>query len=323
MHPITTKPAILAAILTVLALCAAPAMGQNDPGDLPGARVLSEEALASDRGPFTFTIGGGGLAIFEADFQSADASIATYFARTGVEMSWKAAKTLQLNFGIAYEAGFYEIDGGKEAFPALDENDPFDTMQSVAFAGSGMWFFSDPWYAIGAATATAGWESGADFSEAWTFAGFGGVGYRFTDRFTLALGAGVTSRLEDDPLYYPFISFRWQATDDLLLASEGLGIRLTSTINDHFDVFFRAGYEGRSYRLSDNRDAEPNAALLDSGVYIALGVGWTPIPNFRIGLEGGAVVYRELELRDSSGHRLTEIDTDIAPFLGLNLRYTF
>jgi hypothetical protein len=311
-----------AALLAPIALTAAPALAQNDPTDLPGAEVLREEAAAQDRTVFV-AVRGGAKGLFEADFKDEDGSISTYYLQSGVDLSWKASDTLRLNFGLGYEAAFYDIDGGREVFPELDENDPFDTLHSVSLAASGQWYFSDPWYAVGAAFATAGWEPGADFGEAWVYGGFGGIGYRFSDRFTLALGAGGTTRLEDDATFYPFISLRWNATDDLTVETEGLGVRVTSRINDAFDAYFRGGYEGRAYRLDEDRDSEPSAVLEDRGVYVALGVGWTPIPGLRVSLEGGAVVYRELELRDSSGDDLSEEEAEIAPYAGIGIRYAF
>ena len=312
-------------LLAALALAAAPgiALAQVDPGDLPGADVLREEATTVDRGPFRISLVGGGLAVFDSNFEDADSSIASYFARTAADLSWKASDTLRLNLGLAYEAAFYEIEDGENVFPDLGEDDPFDTLHSIAIASSGQWYFKDPWYAVGAAIATAGWEPGADFGEAWTFAGFGGVGYRFSDRLTLALGAGGSTRLEDDAIFYPYISVRWQATERLLLESEGLGLRLTSAINEQFDAYLRGGYEGRSYRLDEDRSAEPSAVLEDRAVFVGVGIGYRPIPNLRIALEGGAAVYRELELRDAGGDELSEEEVELAPYLGLTLRYTF
>ena len=311
---------IIGCLATALLACA-PAMAQNNP-DIPGARVLREEAETATRGPVTVTLRAGGEAIFQTDFKSKNASIASYFARSGVDVSWKAAKTLQLNFGLAYEAGFYEIDNGKNVFPSLDEDNPFDTLQSVALAVSGQWYVSDPWYVLGAGLVTAGWESGADFSEAWTYGGFGGVGYKFSDRFTMALGAGFSTRLEEDPTFYPFISLRWQATDSLLLETQGLGLRLTSTINDHLAVYLNGGYASRDFRLADS-GSEPDAALEDRAVAIGAGLKWTPIANLELSVEGGAIVYRELQLWDAGGDRLSKEETDIAPYIGLKLRYFF
>jgi len=306
----------------VVAALAPSAPAQNDPTDLPGAQPVRAAANA-ESGPVRLSVFGGGVAQFQADFQHSDATIATYRAHTGAVLSWRASEAVSLNFGITYEAAFYDITNGQDVFPTLGEDDPFGTLQSVAFAASGQWTFSDPWYAIGAGFATAGWESGADFSEAWVFGGFGGIGYKFSDRFTLALGAGGTTRLEDDPLVYPVIVVRWRATDHLLVESEGLGVRVTSTISDQFDAFFRAGYAGRSYRLDEDRSSEPNAALEDRSVFVGLGVAWKPIEGLEVALEAGAMVYRELELRDSSGDKVTEHEADIAPYIGLRVRYAF
>jgi len=314
-------------VVTLTPLAFAPiAIAQNDPTDLPGAQVLREEARAEtlNRGPVTISLGAAGRGILESDFQdNSDASIATYYAQTGATLTWTATDKLSLNFGFGYEAAFYDIDNGIEVFPQLDEDDPFDTLNSISFVISGKYDFTEKWYVLGAATTAAGWEPGADFGEAWTYGGFAGVGYVFSDRFTLALGASATTRLEDDTWVLPFISMRWQATEQLLLETEGAGLRLTATISDQFDVYARGGYEGRSYRLDEDNAAKPNAVLDDNGAFLTVGVAWKPLPGLRVSLEAGALLYRELELRSEHGNELTDQETDIAPIVGIGVRYSF
>jgi len=259
---------------------------------------------------------------FETDTDDGDASYSVGRAGGGATLAWSVSEALSLSFEVGYDYSDYNFDNFTDIVPVIDDNDPFDDFQLFSLSVSGLYRFDETWSLLLGGFARAGWETGADVSDAWTGGGYGAVGFRISENLSLGFGIGASSQHDDDAFVFPVITIRWQINEKLLLESQRLGARLTYTLAEDVDLYARAEYFRREYRLADHEGID-EGVFRDTRVPVGIGVEWRPVRGLVLGVEGGAMVYANLRFYDSSNDRVARTDSDIAPYVSVFLKYTF
>ena len=259
---------------------------------------------------------------FESKTDDGDAAYSVFRAGGSVTLDWSTSESLSLSFGIGYDYADYDFDDFRDLVAGVDSDDPFDEFNLVSFSVSGLYQIDPTWSVLLGGFARAGWESGADVGDAWTGGGYGAVGFRLGETLSLGFGVGATTQHDDDAFVFPVITVSWRITEVLRLESQRLGARLTYTLNESVDLYARAEYFRREYRLSDH-EVIGEGVFRDSRVPVGLGVDWRPIGGLTVGFEAGAMVYTELRFYNDDGDRVARTNADVSPYLALTLRYTF
>lgn len=313
--------ALAAAILAPTAQATA----QDDQGALIDPEA-DAPAPAPEEGtptaPISLSLRADASYAFRADLEDADASVARFLAGGGFTLGWQASKSLAFDFSADYEYADYDFEGGSNIIPGLG-NDPFDNFNTFSFGVSGTYLFSKQWFATLGGFANAGWESGADVADAWSGGGYVTVGLNVSDRLAIGAGVGASSQLEADPIVFPAIFVRWQIADQLRLESRRLGLRFTYTPVDELDLYIRANWERREYRLADDHAAISDGILRDTTIPVGVGLTWRPLRGLSLGVEGGALVYSKLKFRNDRGNTSFDSELDPGAYVKVFLEYSF
>lgn len=316
-------------MLTVgLSVAAAPAVGQSaDAADADAADVPGREGTSP---PVELSLNTAGRYTFESDFDGKEGHAAV--TRVGGDLSVSAAlsERWRLGLSVGYAFSEYEFTDLDLAVPGVSTDDPIDGLHTTSFGVSATYAINQEWSVTTAGGVRWDFESGADAWDAVTGSIGASANWRFSDRLILGLGAGVGTRIEDDPLAFPFFFLRWELTDKLTLETrrigfldERAGVVATYEICPMASVFVSAAYETREFRLADGDPALEDGVLRDSRVPVALGLEWKPAEGLVIALEGGIVAWEEYEFLDSSGGEITDVEGDLTAFVGGSIQYTF
>lgn len=304
-------------------LCAGAALGQQAPVAGPSAaadeRLFPRGALGPPGATLSFRA--GQVYAFSTDVDGSRADVSG--SRTNLSMNFGAElnESWRVDAVIDGELSFFDWGDAGDILPPMRE--PFEELYGTGALVRVTWGIEDPWFITVAGQVRSGWEGGADAADGVTAGGFAAVGYRFSDKLTFTLGGGATTRLDDNAAIFPFIGFRWQIAEKLRLVSRGLGLDLTYSPSDEFDVTFGGGLERREYRLADGRASLPDGVLRSDRVPIGVEFSWKPISGLRLSLSGGALVYQNFEFLNSNGNEIREIETDPTPYVGVSLEYSF
>lgn len=274
---------------------------------------------ADDDKSWSFEIGASPSFTFEADMDDDAGSVSVF--RTGLDADFGGpfGDRARLSFGInadiaGYDFQDFDVRGVTE--------EPLDTAYQTTFSSLFSYSFDDQWYTLVRGSIGSGWAEDADFGDGVFGSAAAGIGYRFSENFSLALGGGFLTRLEDNVAFLPLVVLNWNITDRLTLATTGVGLTLTGKIDDQWSVYLRGGGEFHQYRLDDDAAVAPGGVLNDLRVPIGVGFTWKPTAGLSVSFEGGAVVYQQFEIRDDE-RELDEIETDPAAYIAGRLTYRF
>lgn len=223
-------------------------------------------------------------------------------------------------FSIRTEAFFYNLGGDNILVPG--ENEPFNDLYRASFSGvvrssndSGPGWFGGFHVALGG-------EDEADARDSLIVGGAGGVRYRASDALDVELGVAALSRLEDDTWIWPYIGFRWQASDWLEFAAQGTQVEARATLSDQWSLFGRAQYALNQFRLNDENPL-PNGVVRDEEIRAGVGVEHRSGNGFSIELMAGLNLWRELSTLDSDGLKISEAEVERTPFVAFALNLSF
>ena len=307
----------------LLALTPTAAFAQDGGEPLGESPAASEEAAkAPSSPPISLSIKANSIYAFRTDLKDADASVSRFLVGGGVDLGWKASEKLSLSFGVDYEFADYDFNDGSNIIAGLGD-DPFDNFNTVGFGISGTYRFNTQWFWTLGGFANGGWEAGADVSDAWSGGGYTTVGLNVSDRLAVGIGVGASTQLESEPIVFPAIFVRWQINDQFRLASDRLGLRFSYTPIESVDVYLRANWERREYRLDDTHAKIDNGILRDTTVPVGIGVDWRPVGGLTVGFEAGALVYSKLKFRNDLGNTVTDSELDTGPYLRVMVEYKF
>ncbi len=242
-------------------------------------------------------------------------------SRAGVTGSFDAPVAPGLRAGLfgGYELAHYAFDGATGLIPG--RSDPFDDFHRVT-AGFQLDWRRDRFSLFARLGATWAGESDASLGGGVTWQGFGGVRWQYRDDLAFTFGLLGFTRLEDDALIVPIVGVDWRINDRLRLFTPGPGLALVAKLDHGLSLTLRGGWEGRDYRLDGGRRGLRSGVVRDDRVPISLELSTSRGP-LRLGVQLGATVYQQFEIDDRTGDRISRVETDPAPFLGLRGAFRF
>ncbi|HEX8325585.1 MAG TPA: DUF6268 family outer membrane beta-barrel protein [Tepidisphaeraceae bacterium] len=281
--------------------------------------VAAEPTEQPEIKPTTFILGGDASYAFDADI--GDFGSFSVF-RTGGSLSinspLNAAADLRVVLDGEYSHYFFN---DFSAVPGADGSDSLDAYQ-FGVRPSYSHYFSPNFGVFGGVSVNAAGMAEADIGESLTYGVFAGFNYQVAPKVWVGAGFAVTTELEDGAFAVPLLTLNWAVTPNLLLSSEGLGLKATYTIDDAWAVYIRGRYEWRQFRL-DSGEVLSEGVLTDQSVPITVGVTYDLDDKLSFSAEAGVVAYRRLEFTESDGDEFGADEADPAGFLSVRVQYTF
>ncbi|MDX2146463.1 MAG: DUF6268 family outer membrane beta-barrel protein [Planctomycetota bacterium] len=300
----------------------------------PAPRPQSAEVTAAPVGarrplapgelpPVRATLFGGFEYVFDSDVQGRTGSVSASRADLGLNITFPVNATSQLSLDFTNVAVWYEFDPlplntqQNSEFP-LEE--AFEHGVTLRFSQQ----VDETWsYFVGGDVNVAG-ERGASWDDAITAGAIGGVRAQLSPTFSLGFGAIVRTRLEDEALVFPALTFDWQLAEQWRLSSRGRGVSLTYSPTETWSFFVDGVFNSSDYRLDDDVD-DPFAGgvVRDRRFNVAVGTTWRASSRFLLTARVGSQVWQEFELLDSSGNGVTDFEVEPALYLALGVELKF
>lgn len=318
----------LALAVVVLAMGASPAGAQPEQpadagrGPSVGPAPDADHPLAKPAPPpIDISLRVHGRVTLQNDFgddSPGNVSIYRTGARVGLGRAWGDLGRVDLSFSGEYS--HYEFDGAT-GFGGGSE--PFKNVTEYTLAGRIGRQMGDGWTLLGGGGVTLAGEVQADYTEAILATLFLGFQYELRHDLTLGTGLGLRSRLEDDPFVFPLLLIDWTINDHWSLSNiNGTGLVLSYRPNDALTFSLDAAWEYHEFRL-DSGGTNPEGAVVDQRLPVALGVTWQPGPRGAIRGRVGYDLFQEFTVYDRTGLDFADIQTDPALFFGLDVTLRF
>lgn len=217
-------------------------------------------------------------------------------------------------------------------FRAFGTNAPIDLIDyglALSLSATATHHIDKEWSLFGGAAVNSEGEIGADFGDTLTFGGFFGLMHHFHEDLSVGIAIGAFSQLEDDVTAFPVPTVRWQIDDYWRLVAGATptrnqpGVEITYHINDIWEVGASITYDHKQFRLDEEDDTLPDGVIEDAAVPVMFITTWSPEPNFSVSGRIGSVVYRKLNLRNTSGDGVGEATLDPNFSLGISAEYRF
>jgi hypothetical protein len=263
----------------------------------------------------------GGRQLSRADFEDTPGDV----ERRSYEFGWSATVGAPGNawrFEYGFENHVYRFDGASGLLPGTTS--PVEGLFRHRFGAAKVIDFAGAWSGYVSAGIDLGLEGSADFGEALTWRGAGGLEWRVRDDLAWRFGVLAFDRLEDDALIVPIIGFDWDVDARTNIALGANGLEVTRDVGGDTRAFGRFGYESRQFRLDDS-GPNPEGSLEDSsfqllvGLDLPVGIGEGTLASTRLDVFVGAQFGRELEFR-TSDVEVGGDGVDPSALFGLRLR---
>ncbi|MCA9273482.1 MAG: hypothetical protein KDA31_10580 [Phycisphaerales bacterium] len=283
----------------LLAGLAAPTLAQSfgDEEDV-GIQIAPEREIrffATGNADFYSTAQSRGRFGGELTSASLDAAIT---AAIPVDEQTDATLTFsQTSTGYDFD-NFNDFGGGR--------TDPIDYGLRVGFSGTIRHSIDPQWSLFGGANIDSSGEIGADIGDSITFGGFFGIMHHVHEDLSLGLAIGGFSQLEDDFSFFPIPTIQWQIDDYWNFVAGATptngkpGVEIAYHLNDAWQVGGSATFDFKQFRLKDDNSDLPDGVFRDWSIPLMFITTWSPEPRFSISGRIGAVVYREVSLRDTN-----------------------
>ncbi len=221
---------------------------------------------------------------------------------------------IRAGFGLSYDFDEWDFEGAT-GFKGIPWEKIHTAGMDVKFLYAGM----KDWTILFLTGIPASQESNADLSDSIKIGGILAASYRFSDDFTLGIGAAIYTGLEETQ-GFPFLTVRWQISEQLLLANPfrpgptgPAGLELTYALNENWSLAAGASFRSFRFRLDDKAPApkgigEVRLVPAWGRVTLRLNRSWA------FDLYAGYAFAGELRLEDESGNRIGTVDQDPAPF---------
>lgn len=212
-----------------------------------------------------------------------------------------------------YRYTSFDVDGAPAAFPT-DDIDLHSLSLSSFFVRQSA---TSPWLYGGWASA----ELASDFQHVdgddFTFDLAAGVGYRFSERFTLVAGAAVVN-LNADPEWFPGINFDWKINDCLSAGIYGPSGLVVYKPHENWMFTLRGDPAGGLWNITDNAG---DSRSLDWSAYRAGAyVSHRLAGHLWLTAGGGAVFSGDFDRTTPAGRTLASADPGTGWFGLLGLR---
>ena len=262
---------------------------------------------------------------FAADLDDSPGHLS--IARLGLRVGASRTVDRKRSFGVfgRFEESFYDfgdgarISGFDGVSPAPRRLVPAD---DVALAGLAVSLTTREtpdlsWTLV--ARTNVGFEPGADVADALVYGGGATVTFRAFSDFLVTVGGFGSTRLEDDPLFFPWFQLDWEPTEKLKIGGqEGGGYGVGYKWLEDTTTYLNVSFVERQYRLRDD-GVLPSGVLRDSEFALNTGVIYQP-GRFRAELFGG-FAFRRINVQNDGNTFFGDDETDIGPYLGLSLSY--
>ena len=317
-------------LVSMLACAAAAAARQ--PAESPTATAAPEPSPQAEstppsspeappQRPITYSLGVRGDFNFNAGLSDAPGNVTVTRADLSFDVGIPVGLRGQFGISLDAERSHYNFSDATTFVP----NDPdtnFDaniTSLSFSFARQE----NETWGWLVGGGFGAGFESGAHIDQSLFATGFGGVRYAINEKVRIALGAIVTTQIEDNPLILPLLGLDWRFDERTSISSEGKpGLTLAYALDSSWIVRTGFTYESRNFRL-DRDGPIPNGVARDTRLPVFIGIRYAPHRQIDIDLAGGVMFMQTLEVDDSEGVELSEEDVDTTPFLRISVAFKF
>jgi hypothetical protein len=207
--------------------------------------------------------------------------------------------------------------------------DPIDYGMQNSLAGTITHTFDPEWSIFGGARLASSGEAGADFGDTLTYGGYVGMMYHVHQDLSIGLAVSGFSQLEDDFTFFPVPTIRWQIDDYwrfVLGATSGAGrpgAEITYHLNDAWEVGGSITFDYKQFRLEEDNNQLPDGVFEDWSIPLMFITTWKPEPNLTVSGRIGAIVYREVSLRDTNEVRQGDAILDPAFGIGISAEYRF
>lgn len=265
---------------------------------------------------------------FDADFKGEDGSFSVNRTRFGVDFSGNVNEDLSLTLGFDGSLSFYDFDDADGLIPG--GGPLFDQLNRTYVSLMAKHRLDGEWSLFIGGGIGFAFESGADLDDSVTGGGAVGVEWIVNKDLSLRLGVAVNSRLEDDAIVLPIIGLHWRINETTTLQtrgitprSTGLGLRIDFELSDELALSLGGGYENFDYRLDDGHGRASNGVVRDARVPVGAALQWKPGPGVTLDVFGGMVVYQEFEFLNERGNKVTDVESDPAPFVGVGVAIVF
>jgi hypothetical protein len=242
-----------------------------------------------------------------------DLSISRFELRSLLSGPLKPLEGLTLIPLFKYELTHLDFDGAGAGFPIND--DDLHSVSASVFALKTQQ--GSPWFYAGWARAEMAGDYQKIGGDDFTSDVAGGVGYRFNDRFSLALGAALAN-LNGDATFYPGIGFDWRVSDEIRVGLYGPTFLASYTPDAKWEFGFRGEPGGGVWNVTDQQGRSSSVDLTSYrlGVYAShrlTGKLW-------LTAAAGMSVGNEINLTEPNGDELFEQDLDSGLFGMVSLR---
>jgi len=232
--------------------------------------------------------------------------------------------TYHWNIELAWEGSWYSFDGANTLATAAGGT-PWDAVQSIVVTPGASFKLDEHWRVNARFLLQFAGENDADVGDSATYGGILAASYTFSDKFTLGLGVLATSRIEDDVLVVPQLIIDWRPCKEFRLSNfagpeafpGGAGLEAIWMLADGFELALGSRYTYRRFRLDDSAANAVDGVGTDEGLPMWLRATLRGKCGGRLDLVAGMQLMGSMELADSSGDRLSEVDVESAPFVGL------
>jgi hypothetical protein len=170
--------------------------------------------------------------------------------------------------------------------------------------------------------------SGAETSQSLSYGVVLSAAYAIGPRLMLGVGTGIFERLDEFEVF-PFLVVDWKINDRLRLGNPfragpvgPAGLELVYTPCDRLEMGVGGAYRSYRFRLDDSSAVADGIGEVDFWAPF-IRVGWRLGKNYRLDINGGALVGGSITIEDENANQLAKTDYDTAPFIGMTIKGQF
>ena len=260
---------------------------------------------------------------FKSDLSGGgDVSVSRYALAIG------GTKPVSENLGLGVRMSYELDDYHFSKVNSLSTQNPWGNINRLGLGMQLAYKMSDQWSISGGPVLQSAGENGANFSDSLLYGAIVSATYKANRDFTVGLGAGAFSRLNETRVF-PSLIISWNITDRLHLGNSyrlgpagPAGLELSYILDQNWQVAAGGGHHALRFRL------DKNGPLPDG---IGQNYNWPVYTRLsrklgkmlHLDLYGGAAFGGKMQLQDSNGNEVNSASYSAAPLMGFNLSASF
>ena len=286
----------------------------------------ADAAKAADaaKSDISYVLAGGYAHFFATDFDSGGGDVAVDRGFGSLTISGSESESYQWSMDLSWEGSWYDF-GGTSSLATAAGGTPWGPVQSVMLMPGASFVLDPRWRLTTRALIGFAGENSADAWDSMTYGGIVAASYAFSEKFILGGGVLVMSRIEETPFIVPQLVIDWRPCKEFRLSNfagpeafpGGAGLEGIWMVADGFELALGSRYTYRRFRLDDSAANAVDGVGTDEGLPMWLRATLRGKCGGRLDLVAGMQLMGSMELADSSGDRLSEVDVESAPFVGL------